>query len=177
MKHWKELLKTAYDILSEAKITEEDWTFGGGTALAYYYNHRESKDIDIFFHDAQLLTFVSPRLNSKAEGIAESYTEQSNFLKIYINSQEIDFIVAPNLTGIKPNLEIINGMKVFVDNPVEIVTKKLFYRPESLKIRDIIDTVIVYLNNRNLVDILKAKKIRINADLIKMRLKIIKGSD
>jgi hypothetical protein len=177
MIHWHNLLKIAYDILEEANISIYDWTFGGGTALLYYYNHRESKDVDIFFHDSQLLTFVSPRLNSKAETVAENYTEQSNFVKIFINSHEIDFIVAPNLTMIEPNLVSINSMKLFIDNPVEIVAKKLFYRPESLKVRDIIDTVIVYLNNKDLVNILPSKKIKLDTDLIKRRVKVIKESD
>jgi hypothetical protein len=34
------------------------------------------------------------------------------------------------------------------ETPWEIVTKKLFYRPESLKIRDIIDTAVVLKNER-----------------------------
>ncbi|MGC9120852.1 MAG: nucleotidyl transferase AbiEii/AbiGii toxin family protein [Sulfurihydrogenibium sp.] len=176
MIHWKKLLNIAYEVLNEANIPLTEWTFGGGTALSYFYNHRESKDIDIFFHSAQILTYVSPRLNSKAEKVSENYTEQSNFIKLYIQNQEIDFIVAPNLTGISPKLVKIENMELYIDDPVEIIAKKLFYRPESLKVRDIIDTVVVYTNNENLTKILKEKKITIKSSLIKKRLEIIKSS-
>ncbi|WP_198117488.1 nucleotidyl transferase AbiEii/AbiGii toxin family protein [Massilia rhizosphaerae] len=36
-----------------------NWTFGGGTVLMRKYQHRLSKDIDIFVPDPQALNYVS----------------------------------------------------------------------------------------------------------------------
>lgn len=49
----------------EGHFPPPDWTFGGGTALMLLYEHRRSKDIDIFLRDPQYLTALSPRLNDR----------------------------------------------------------------------------------------------------------------
>ena len=36
---------------------------GGGTVLMFRFEHRLSKDIDFFTHDAQWLSLLTPRLN------------------------------------------------------------------------------------------------------------------
>lgn len=59
----KILLNRAIKILDYAGIDISSWAIGGGTVLAHYYNHRLSKDIDIFIDDMQLLNSLSPRFN------------------------------------------------------------------------------------------------------------------
>lgn len=58
--------------------------------------------IDIFFHDRQFLSFVSPRVNDGVESTLVNYTEQTNFTFLSFEEGEIDFIVAALRTGIKP---------------------------------------------------------------------------
>ena len=70
MENSKILLQKAIDILEEADIKDDEWAVGGGTVLAHYYNHRISKDIDIFINDIQLLTLLSPRFNDMSEDAA-----------------------------------------------------------------------------------------------------------
>jgi len=140
---WKELLRKAVKILEYAGISFEDWSFGGGTALMLYYRHRESKDIDIFFTNPQFLPIVSPRLNDIAELISNDYSELSNFVKIKVRDREIDFIVAPNISGIQPERMAIDNLLIKVEQPEEIIAKKFFYRTESLKIRDFVDLYTV----------------------------------
>jgi len=82
----------------EGHFPPPDWTFGGGTALMLLYEHRRSKDIDIFLRDPQYLTALSPRLNDHTEALTGRYVEQSNFLKLIFDGGEVDFIVAPSLT-------------------------------------------------------------------------------
>ncbi len=81
-------------ILAREKIPDKYWSFGGGTALMTYYKHRVSKDIDIFLRDVQLLTRITPRLNDFVSEKVDDYTEMSNYLKLKVGKQEIDFIVA-----------------------------------------------------------------------------------
>ncbi len=139
MIYFKELLKIAIKCIKNAKIPDEEWSFGGGSALTFYYEHRISLDVDIFLLNPQYLTFLSPRLNEVSASISESYNEQSNFLKISYGKQEIDFIIAPNLTGLLPEKKRIDKLFLWVEQPEEIIAKKLFYRAESLKSRDIVN--------------------------------------
>jgi len=170
-------LKTTLEILENSKIDKKDWSFGGGIALMFEFKHRVSKDIDIFFQNPQLLTYLSPRVNDFVEDIARDYKEQSNFLKIYMNDYEIDFIVAPNLTGLEPELKKIYGMELFVENPIEIIAKKLFYRPEDIKVRDVIDTVIVYRKYPQMVEVFKKANLDFDMELIGISLKRFKKED
>jgi hypothetical protein len=48
MQLWEILFKAAVKQLKAAKLPISSWTFGGGTALMLRFNHRQSKDIDIF---------------------------------------------------------------------------------------------------------------------------------
>ncbi|NPV29734.1 MAG: nucleotidyl transferase AbiEii/AbiGii toxin family protein [Firmicutes bacterium] len=64
---WFELLKKAFSVLKASEIKDSEWTFGGGTALALIFRHRESRDVDIFFSDAQMLTLITPRLKEGRE--------------------------------------------------------------------------------------------------------------
>jgi hypothetical protein len=140
---WVPLFKLAIKILSNEKVLKSQWSFGGGTALMTYYNHRKSKDIDIFLRDVQLLTKFTPRLNDYVADRVDDYTEMSSFLKLKVKQQEIDFIVAPFLTQ-KPTMKkFIGNTQVNVETPEEIVIKKVFYRAEAFKTRDVFDLAVV----------------------------------
>jgi len=143
---WIYLLKLALKILSREKVSSNQWSFGGGTALMTYYNHRKSKDIDIFLRDVQLLTRFTPRLNDNVAEHVDDYTEMSNFLKLKVKRQEIDFIVAPLLTKNPTMRKIIGSSRINIETPEEIVIKKIFYRAESFKTRDIFDLAVVIKN-------------------------------
>jgi len=140
---WLPLFKLATRILSNEKVLKNQWSFGGGTALMTYYNHRKSKDVDIFLSDVQLLTRFTPRLNDYVAERVDDYTEMSSYLKLKIKQQEIDFIVAPFLTQRPTTMKLIGGKQVNVETPEEIVIKKIFYRADSFKTRDVFDLAVV----------------------------------
>ncbi|MDR2934570.1 MAG: nucleotidyl transferase AbiEii/AbiGii toxin family protein [Candidatus Adiutrix sp.] len=48
MRQWENLFKKAVKQLKAGKLSNGSWSFGGGTALMLRFNHRYSKDIDIF---------------------------------------------------------------------------------------------------------------------------------
>jgi hypothetical protein len=107
------------------------------------YEHRRSKDIDIFLRDPQYLTALSPRLNDHTEALTGRYVEQSNFLKLIFDGGEVDFIVAPSLTTDPYMTKTVLGTETKVETPVEIVAKKVFYRPEEFSLRDVFDLAFV----------------------------------
>mgnify|MGYP000940307821 CR=1 FL=1 len=144
MNPWEVLFDRAISIIHTVEKNAGGsfpWRFGGGTVLMLRYAHRKSKDIDIFVRDVQLLTWFSPRVND-IDGV-EDYTERSNFVKISFPEGEVDFVVAPTLTE-NPFYETeIHGVPCCMESPDEIVIKKLFYRAESLKVRDLVDLAVV----------------------------------
>ncbi|MEW5763189.1 MAG: nucleotidyl transferase AbiEii/AbiGii toxin family protein [Bacillota bacterium] len=154
------------EVLDVAGIPAEEWTFGGGTALALRFNHRVSRDVDIFLTDAQLLLLATPRLNSKVAEKVVEYEEAASFLKLSFPEGLVDLIVAPHLTHDYFVLETICGRSVRVETPREIVLKKLFYRAELLKIRDVVDVAAVL--KRDPETVLKAA-----SDLLSSRLRSI----
>jgi len=119
------------------------WTFGGGTVLMLRYNHRFSKDIDIFIPDPQALGFVTPRLSSHAETLTTDYTEAANFVKLFLPAGEIDFVASPNLTDEPYVLQELLGRTVKVETSAEIIAKKFWHRGDRLTARDIFDFALV----------------------------------
>ena len=141
---WKNLFSAAMQQIKQANLSSSMWTFGGGTVLMHKFNHRFSKDIDIFFSDRQLLGYISPRINDALEDRAIKYIEQDNFTKIYLKEGEIDFILSPRISNCNPVQAIIEGEKIFLDHPVEIIAKKIEHRASEFKARDVFDLAIVY---------------------------------
>jgi hypothetical protein len=144
MQAWRKLFRKAAAMLDASGIPSDEWTFGGGTALMLYFRHRESKDVDVFFTDAQYLTVLTPRLNAAVSRETDDYVESSNFLKLRFSEGEIDFVIAPHLTKNYCEVKQVEGKKVRVETPEEIVIKKLFYGTETLKVRDVIDVAVVF---------------------------------
>ncbi len=168
MNDWCGLLKTACVFLDKAGIKREDWVFGGGTALAYYYDHRVSKDVDIFLWDVTKLTLLTPRLNDYVLNHVDGYDEAANYIKLQIGDMEIDFIVAPQLTDDPQHKDTVCGIDLQIENSCEIVIKKLFYRGYSLKPRDIFDISVALRFNED--------SIRKNSVVLKTRIDNIRES-
>jgi hypothetical protein len=77
------------------------WTFGGGTVLMLRFDHRFSKDIDLFVHDPQYLGYVNPRLGGPAEDLTSDYEENAQLIKLQLPRVEIDIVVGAPL--MEPN--------------------------------------------------------------------------
>lgn len=144
---WEDLLVHALRIIDEIKkhgTSDPFWTFGGGTVLMLRYQHRVSKDIDIFVPDPQYLGFVTPRLSDVAAQVSSQYVEdQNSYVKLMRPEGEIDFVASQNLT--KPGYEEwqILGNIVRVETAVEIVAKKLWHRGDRATARDLFDLSLV----------------------------------
>jgi predicted nucleotidyltransferase component of viral defense system len=143
---WTGLLGHAFKLIDDIHsngIKDPFWTFGGGTVLMLRYQHRMSKDIDIFVPDPQYLGFVSPRLSDIAEEISNDYVEGNGFVKLIRPEGEIDFVASPNLTDSPFEVWQLLGRKVRVETAAEIVAKKLWHRGDRVTARDLFDLSLV----------------------------------
>lgn len=102
----EKLLSRAISILKEACIDGRDWSMGGGTILMLSYNHRLSKDVDVFVKSFQV-------------------------------------------TKYQPTLKTVFGHQILVDDDIEIVVKKVFFRGASLHPRDLYDLATVFVGPRS----------------------------
>jgi hypothetical protein len=77
------------------------WSFGGGTSLAIFYDHRISYDIDVFVSNSDTLAELSPAHNAATKDLlaGRSYQFPGNYLKLQLESGEVDFIVAGRRTS------------------------------------------------------------------------------
>ncbi len=171
---WETLFRHAMEIIDAASAVAgpalDRWTFGGGTALMLTHRQRVSKDVDLFFDDPQVLTFLSPRLNGVAESKTGAYDEQTNYLKLYFPEGEIDFIVSRALTpSPSRSLELL-GRPVQIENDAEILAKKLAYRGSSMKARDILDVACVLERSPSVASLLRPFYSR-HRDAIESRLR------
>jgi predicted nucleotidyltransferase component of viral defense system len=144
---WKDLLPHALSIIEDIKnhgTPDPFWTFGGGTVLMFRYQHRLSKDIDIFVPDPQYLGFVTPRLSDVAAAVSADYVEdQGTYVKLIRPEGEIDFVASPNLTESPFETWNISGQHIRVETAVEIVAKKLWHRGDRATARDLFDLSLV----------------------------------
>jgi hypothetical protein len=126
---------------SEHPIIDQ-WTLGGGTAMMLQIGHRESHDIDIFFHDPQFLGFLHPQtrdfeLEIQLGAFAADGTRS---LKLTFDKiGEIDFIVARALTSSPAALAHIDGQSLLLETIPEIIAKKVCNRGSMIRPRDIFD--------------------------------------
>jgi hypothetical protein len=148
METWEKLLSKAMDYLDDVSLPldregKKPWSLGGGTVLMMEYQHRKSKDIDIFLSDPQLLGHFSPRLNLNIEADVADYNEQANYVKLIYDEGEIDFIVADKILD-KP-YKILNtlGKGIQCENPLEIIAKKVTHRHNNFAVRDFFDLATV----------------------------------
>jgi predicted nucleotidyltransferase component of viral defense system len=142
---WRGLWPKALGLMShlEQVTFQPQWTLGGGTVLMLRFDHRFSKDIDLFVPDLQYLGHVNPRLGGPAEDLTSEYEENSEFIKLQLPMGEIDVVVGAPLTV--PNHEIVEyeGRPIRVETSAEIIAKKMWHRGDQAKSRDLFDLCAV----------------------------------
>ncbi len=90
---------------------------------------------------------MSPRFNEECY-TALDYNEMSNYISLSYMEGKVDFIVAGQLTRHQAKLQSFLGEMVMLDDAVEIVAKKLYFRNDYILPRDIFDLAVVYSSNR-----------------------------
>jgi hypothetical protein len=122
---------------------ELTWTLGGGTALALCLNHRISYDIDLFFESTAALRVLSPQRNPLVRALSDTWQEPGNYLKIECPDGDIDVLVAMTMTDAPPWTYLVGEDVIEVENPVEILAKKLHYRGSRFQSRDVFDALAI----------------------------------
>jgi len=142
--NWQGLLRDAIGLLDTLKDAPT-WTFGGGTALAVFYGHRISYDIDIFLSNADAVTDLSPARNPATKTLLgeHGYQFPGNYLKLELGRGEIDFILAGRRTDDPTQPYEFEGRTILIETPWEAAIKKVFYRSSTFKVRDVFDLAAV----------------------------------
>jgi hypothetical protein len=149
---WRDMLASAVAIFEDLERKGFGWpdiAMGGGTVLMFRFEHRLSKDIDFFMHDAQWVPLLTPRLNDTTEAMTTNYVEQGNSLKLVLPRGEIDFIVSGPVTEAESSESITFMGRTFpLETTEEIRAKKLFHRAAQLQPRDVFDFVVAIEKDR-----------------------------
>ena len=142
---WARLFRVACSLIRQVnseQVIIDSWSFGGGTAMMLQIDHRESRDVDIFLPDPQLLPFLDPKLHDFEFEIRPSDYggDGTGFLKLaFEDIGEIDFIVGHAMTAAPTARRTIQGEDVDLETVAEIIAKKIHYRGTTIKPRDIFD--------------------------------------
>ncbi|GBQ86693.1 hypothetical protein AA14337_3390 [Acetobacter malorum DSM 14337] len=137
---WLQLLPQALTILDEGLKAGNEWSFGGGTALALHLKHRISYDIDIFLHSGRVRDLTPYKCEATKRILGDrKFQYPGNYLKLELQGGEIDFLQISPLTDDPYVWMSINGREVPVETPSEIIAKKIAYRSSEFKLRDIFD--------------------------------------
>lgn len=142
---WRTLFPRALQLMDHLESVTEDpqWTFGGGTVLMLRLNHRHSKDIDLFVPDPQYLGYVNPRISDAAEAISGDYRAGALYVKLILDTGEIDVVVGPPLTDPGHELVEFEGRQLRVETSAEVITKKMWHRGNEGNARDLFDLCTV----------------------------------
>lgn len=143
---WRNLLDralSAVDAVEREAGTKQQVRIGGGTVLSALWGHRYSRDVDLFTRDPQMLGFMRPYLNDTvAQILGEDYVEGTNAIKFKMGLGSIDFVAAGDvLPDTRPTTETFAGRTVEIEDPAEILAKKIFHRGTKGTVRDYVDLV------------------------------------
>jgi len=142
---WKALFAAALTLTDHLAtvIDRPVWTFGGGTVLMLRLNHRHSRDIDLFVPDPQYLGHLTPRLCDAAEQLTTDYVEAAEYVKLLMPTGEIDIVVGEPLTDRPWEVVAHHGRQICVETNAEIMARKMYYRGDQAKARDLFDLCTV----------------------------------
>src|SRR5690349_4880325 len=141
---WQDLLRKTL-LLIDSLPEAPDWSFGGGTSLSVHLGHRHSYDIDAFVGASAVVRALSPNRNPATKVLlgGRGYDYPGHYLKLHLDQGEIDFLIGTKVSDIPTKEWEFEGRMVLIDTPWETAAKKLFYRPSTLKVRDVFDIAAV----------------------------------
>jgi hypothetical protein len=120
------------------------WTLTGGGALCgYYLRHRETRDLDLFFHGLDALGHIPNEvsLRLRRAGLSvESVESAETFHRLRVSdgneSMPVDLVAEPVAT-VEPPVEIEPG--ILIDTRHEILVNKVTALYSRWAVRDLVD--------------------------------------
>lgn len=158
-KHYLEQIKALnlfYKDTSVLSIPTQKIKFGGGTALAiYYFQHRLSFDIDLFVSDGQYLDFLRPKLwiDESEHFNPNEYIDQYNHISLTTsNDIKVDILSDINSTnGFIDDTKEIFPFDIYIESVEDILAKKITFRKNDNKARDIFDIATAISKDKNII--------------------------
>jgi hypothetical protein len=145
---WRTLVRPAFAVIDEViTLRQVDFPFqiGGGSMLTRRYRHRKSRDLHLFVPELRYVRWCSPTQNEAAGDLFADYEEDAISLKLVTGMQEVDFIAGASVLPASESLEMVYMLdrQVAVELPREILAKKVIYRGNSFRARDVFDMAVI----------------------------------
>jgi len=86
---------------------------------------------------------VNPRLSEEAEQVSADYSENAEFIKLFLPTGEIDIVVGTALTEQPFEQVAYAGRDIKLETCGEIIAKKMWHRGYQAKARDLFDLCAV----------------------------------
>jgi hypothetical protein len=126
---------------------EPPWTLTGGAALAAVHTqHRETRDLDLFWREQSELGDVAVQAEGRIRAAGhEVETSRSGpaFVRLRVRNKTeeilVDLVAEPMPPTTTPDVVLIAGVRIHVDTAHEILTEKLCALLERSEIRDLLD--------------------------------------
>ena len=140
-----------FSLIPKSKIK-----FGGGTALAmYYFQHRLSFDIDLFVDDIQYLDYLRPKMwiDDTLNFNPCEYIDSHNYIGLVSKNEiKIDILIDSNSNqGLIDDSKKIFPFEVYIESIEDILAKKITFRKNDNKARDIFDIAVAIDNNNDIL--------------------------
>lgn len=134
-------------ILRALSTLRPAWTLSGGGALVgFYLKHRETRDLDLFWHGTSRLGELPRRARDRLRGdgldVSDIQTAVS-FHQFRVSSGSescvVDLVADPSVVLEAPHTFDIGAGEIEVDSPHEILVNKLCALLSRAELRDLVD--------------------------------------
>jgi len=134
-------------ILHQLAGLQPAWTLTGGGALAgFHTRHRETRDLDLFFRDQQVLGSIVDDVRQRLEldGLQVTILRTSTMysqldVRDEGSSIVVDLVADPTPIAEQPLLTAVGDREILVETPHQLLVNKLCALLSRSELRDLVD--------------------------------------
>jgi nucleotidyltransferase AbiEii toxin of type IV toxin-antitoxin system len=150
-------------VLAVLEGFEPPFILGGGGALAVYLNHRKTRDLDLFWEDAEQLAErpreVRQRLTDA--GLTVSVVQESpGFVRFQVADKEsaikLDLVADPTARLERPTRLVIAGAETPTESLRDLLVNKLCTLLSRSEVRDLVDAEALIAHGGSLDDAIES---------------------
>jgi hypothetical protein len=146
-------------VLQQLAGLQPPWTLTGGGALAgFRTQHRDTRDLDLFFRDQQVLGEIVHDVRQRLEldGLQVAVLRTSPmFMQLDVRDGQssviVDLVADPTPIAEPPELTSIGDGQILVETPHQLLVNKLCALLSRSELRDLIDVRELLAKGENLV--------------------------